>query len=176
MSAKNQSFVLNESIATEISSTVKSTVTSDKKWRKLGEHLVGAGVTRLMLDKPGKGKDNPFQSLHEQINSHIVLGFDSDVQKLINTPAKDTGKLSQSDQAVRSYWKKQIASLFSKIKAHVDNIENPKESRAKNPMSDEGKAIEALKKAKVILQKIESAQFDVTATIKSIDQALALIK
>jgi hypothetical protein len=59
---------------------------------------------------------------------------------------------------------------------HVKNIEDPKETRAKNPMSDEGKVIEALKKAKVILQKIESAQFDVTATIKSIDQALALIK
>jgi hypothetical protein len=176
MPAKKSEFVLNNSVAAEITTCIKSDVGSNKKWRKLGESLHSVGVTTLMLDKPAKGKENQFQALHEQIKSHIVLGFDADVQRLINTASQDVGKLSQADQAIRSYWNKQISSLFNKIRKHVDNIQNPKASKAREPLSHEGKAIESLKKAKEELQKIEAAQFDVTLTIKAVDQALALIK
>lgn len=113
-------FVLGSDSARALSEAVKAESGARNKLKKCSDSLMSDGVTSSMLAKPSKGEANKFEALHNQINDIIIGTFSKTVQDIMAMPA--TARNDEQKETNR-YWRQQVNSLFSKVRAHLTKTE-----------------------------------------------------
>lgn len=173
---KANAVVMSQSTQKLVADAVATDIKVQGKWRKAGDALVADGITSKMLTKPEQGQPNPNALLHKQVEDTIISTLPQHIQEIL---PKEPKTLNEVDKESRRYWRKQVGSLFNKIKNHVVKIEQEEEDTSSGVVKTPTTAVQRIRArlddAKKRVRDLKEPTFDVVAVCKQIDATLALM-
>ena len=167
---------LSQNTATLVAKAVSSSIRADKAGVAALDALIADG-----FDKPtdfvSPKSDGSTVSVEEfnALNSAIVLGFNADIQKLLEKPVKS---LTDAQKTTRRYWQQQIGARRNDFKRQLTkrlDADNSDGAGARN-RTVERRIRDNLNDVIKVCQNAEEATFDITDMVNKVKAALAVLK
>jgi len=167
---------LSQNTATLVAKAVSSTIRADKASVAALDALIADG-----FDKPtdfvSPKSDGSTVSVEEfnALNGAIVLGFNADIQKLLEKPVKS---LTDAQKTTRRYWQQQIGARRNDFKRQLTkrlDADSSDGAGARN-RTVEQRIRDNLNDVIKVCQNAEEATFDITDMVNKVKAALAVLK
>lgn len=173
----NKSVILSASLLKLTTDTCRSDMQVRNKWVFLAKSYHDEGIASLMLNKPERGEKSPYEKLHRQVETAIVMSFDGEIQDLMK---KEPKTLSKIDQGTRRYWQQQVGRYFAGIRSHIANFEKAEqdeaESKTRQTKSKKTRILEGMAQVVKIAKGYESADFDIKSFLSKMQEAELIVK
>lgn len=167
---------LSQNTATLVAKAVSSSIRADKAGVAALDALIADGFDKP-TDYVSPKSDGSTVSVEEfnALNGAIVMGFNADIQKLLEKPVKS---LTDAQKTTRRYWQQQIGARRNDFKRQLTkrlDADNSDGAGSRN-RTVEQRIRDNLNDVIKVCQNAEEATFDITDMVNKVKAALAVLK
>ena len=167
---------LSQNTATLVAKAVSSSIRADKAGVAALDALIADGFDKP-TDYVSPKSDGSTVSVEEfnALNGAIVMGFNADIQKLLEKPVKS---LTDAQKTTRRYWQQQIGARRNDFKRQLTkrlDADNSDGAGSRN-RTVEQRIRDNLNDVIKVCQNAEEATFDITDMVNKVKAALSVLK